>query len=37
MKWDKPNINYKMHISYSRRAQQVITERLIDKYGYSEA
>ena len=37
MKWDKPNIDYKTHISYSRRAQRVITNRLIDKYGYSEA
>lgn len=33
MKWDKPNIDYKKHISYSKRAQRVIVRRLEEKYG----
>ena len=33
MRLDKPNIDYKKHISYSKRAQKVIMERLNEKYG----
>ncbi len=31
MKWDKPEIDYKKHISYSKRAQKVIMGRLNEK------